>query len=523
VRMARHSGSAGAHLHTASVGPGVGRRIALSVLVASITAFALCLPLPPSGSTRLVRDVALFNLAHLATAYLCSWPRVEAARARRAWRLVGIAVLLSTAGNVCFTLAADARFAAVAPAVSDALYLAAYPVLGIATVLLLRERGRLILPAVWLDGLVVGLGAAAVVAALVVAPLLRPAGPLSAQTIADLAYPSADLALLIVLVMVGSISRLRLDPRLALLGLGLGLTLVTDLAYMLLGLTRSYHEGDPVDLGWLLALLPIAVAACLRGPARPQDIELHTGPIERTTITAPTGAGIAALAVLVGAVLMGENHVPIPLASGALATACLLVALLRTALTLRQLQALPEARREARTDPLTDLANRRHLQEWCARLLARPEAAPVTLLMIDLNGFKVVNDRHGHPVGDALLVEVAHRFATIMRQDDLLARLGGDEFAAVLPRTTPPQAHKVAERMHATLAAPIEVAGHAFRVDASVGISAAGQTGMNTALLFQEADFAMYRAKKTQAGTALAARDRSPAERHRNDLARRRA
>jgi diguanylate cyclase len=520
--MARHSGSAGTHLHAESVGLRVGRRIALNVLVGSITAFAVCLALPTTGQTRVVRDLVLFNLAHLATAYLCLWPRVETARARRAWRLVGIAILLSTAGNVCFTLIADARFASIAPTVSDALYLAAYPILAIAVVLLLRERGRHILPAVWLDGLVVGLGAAAVVAALVLAPLLRPASPLSAQTLTDLAYPAADLALLIVLVMVGSISRFRLDPRLALLGVGLGLTLVTDFAYLLLGLTRSYHEGDPIDLGWLMALLPIAGAACLRGPTRQPDIDLHTGPIERTTIAAPTVAGLAALAVLVGAVVMGENHVPIPLASGALAAACILVALLRTALTLRQLQALPEARREARTDPLTDLANRRHLQEWCARLLARPDAAPVTLLMIDLNGFKVVNDRHGHPVGDALLVEVANRFATIMRHDDLLARLGGDEFAAVLPRTTPPQARKVAQRMHATLATPIEVAGHAFRVDASVGISAAGQTGMNTAMLFQEADIAMYRAKKTQAGTALAAR--SPADRHhhRNDLARRR-
>jgi hypothetical protein len=356
------------------------------MLVGSIAFFAVCLILPPTEQTRLVRDLVLFNLAHLATAYLCLWPRVATARARRAWRLVGIAILLSTAGNICFTLIADARFASIAPAVSDALYLAAYPVLAIAAVLLLRERGRHILLAVWLDGLVVGLGAAAVVAALVLAPLLRPASPLSAQTLTDLAYPAADLALLIVLVMVGSISRFRLDPRLALLGVGLGLTLVTDLANLLLGLTRSYHEGDPVDLGWLLALLPIAGAACLRGPARQPDIDLHTGPIERTTIAAPTVAGLAALAVLVGAVLMGESHVPIPLASGALAAACILVALLRTALTLRQLQALPEARREARTDPLTDLANRRHLQEWCARLLARPDAAPVTLLMIDLNG-----------------------------------------------------------------------------------------------------------------------------------------
>ena len=154
---------------------------------------------------------------------------------------------------------------------------------------------------------------------------------------------------------------------------------------------------------------------------------------------------------------------PYRLAAGALAGGCVLVALLRAALTLQPAAALPEARRQARTDPLTELANRRHLHERCARLLARPDAAPVTLLMIDLDGFKIVNDRHGHPVGDALLVEVATRLAATMRRDDLLGRLGGDEFAAILPRTTPLQARTVAQRMHAALAGPIVVAGHTIR------------------------------------------------------------
>lgn len=515
--MARHGGSVRC-LHTESIGLRVGRQIALITLVVSVTAFVLCLNLPSTEPTRLIRDLGLFNLAHLATAYLCWWSCVETAPNHRAWRLVAIAILLSTAGNACFTLIPDASL------INDLLYLAAYPFLSVAAVLLIRARGRRISPAVWLDGLVVGLGAVAVVATLVLAPLLRPEPPPSTQTATELAYPVADLTLLTVLVAVGSITRFRLDLRLALLGVGLGLTLATDLAYLFLNLARSYHEGEPVDIGWLLALLPIAAAACLPGKARQSHTNLHTGPIERTTIAAPTVAGLAALAVLVSAVLLGEYHLALPLASGALAAACILVALLRTALTLHQLKELPEARRAARTDPLTDLANRRHMQEWCSRLLARSDAAPVTLLVIDLDGFKIVNDRHGHPVGDALLVEVANRFATTMRHDDLLARLGGDEFAAVLPRTTPAQAERVAQRMHATLATPVEVAGHAFRVNASVGISAAGRLGINTAILLQEADIAMYRAKKTRAGTAIATRDRPPTDRHshRDDLARRR-
>jgi diguanylate cyclase (GGDEF)-like protein len=91
-----------------------------------------------------------------------------------------------------------------------------------------------------------------------------------------------------------------------------------------------------------------------------------------------------------------------------------------------------------------------------------------------------------------------------MRHDDLLGRLGGDEFAAILPRTSPLQARAVAQRMHTELARPIAVAGHVFRIDASVGVSA-GRPGTHTATLFREADTAMYRAKRSRTGTAIAA------------------
>jgi hypothetical protein len=104
---------------------------------------------------------------------------------------------------------------------------------------------------------------AAVAAAIVPAPLLR-LGPLMlAQAVTNLAYPVADLTLLIVLATVGGVTRLRVDVRLALLGLGLGITLVTDLAYLVLDLAGRYHDSHPVDLGWLLALVPLAAAASL--------------------------------------------------------------------------------------------------------------------------------------------------------------------------------------------------------------------------------------------------------------------
>ena len=488
--MARHSGCARPSPEPGSDGLRVGRRIALVLLVGSVAAFAAMLGTPSTGPVRLARDLVVFNVAHLATAALCWWPRAVTGRPRRAWRLLAIALVLSVAGNVCFTLVAGT-------ASSDLLYLSTYPAMNVAAILLISERGRHIVPAVWLDGLVIGLSVAAMAAALVLAPLLR-LGPHTPVT--NLAYPVADLTLLVVLATVGGATGLRLDPRLALLGSGLALTFLTDVAYLLANLHGSYREGEPLDLGWLLALLPIAAAASVRGPNPGPPGTLHTAPIQRAAVAAPTAAALAALAVLV----IGY-YVVLPPAAGALAGAALLVALVRACLTLQQLKGLPEARRQARTDPLTELANRRYLHERCARLLTHQDAAPVSLLMIDLDGFKVINDRHGHPVGDALLVEVATRLAATMRRDDLLGRLGGDEFAAILPRTTPLQARAVAQRMHTALAGPMVVAGHVIRIDASVGVSAAGRPGTHTATLFREADTAMYRAKRSRTGTAITA------------------
>ena len=284
----------------------------------------------------------------------------------------------------------------------------------------------------------VGLASAAVAAALVLAPMLRRDPSTSAQSVTHLAYPVTHLTLLslltvlivlIVLATVGGVTRPRVDPRLALLAAGLGLHLVTDLTYLVLIPAGHDRAGGPVALGWLSALAVLATAACHRDTTRHPD---RDNPVEldgSTTVVAPTLSGLVALAVLAAGC-----RTTLPPAAAELAAACLLLALLRTALALRQLRALPAARREARTDPLTDLANRRHLQEHCTGLLARPDAAPISLLMVDLDDFKIVNDRHGHLAGDLVLAQVAARLGAVIRDRDLLGRLGGDEFVALLPR-----------------------------------------------------------------------------------------
>jgi len=146
-------------------------------------------------------------------------------------------------------------------------------------------------------------------------------------------------------------------------------------------------------------------------------------------------------------------------------------------------------------DSLTQLANRVLLNERLIEALSRCDAErPVTVILIDLDDFKMVNDALGHGIGDALLVEVAGRLAGSVRADDTVARLGGDEFAVVLDGATRAEADHTANRMLAALSPPVLAGGHELLVRASLGI-ADGATTDEAAELLRRADVAMYAAK----------------------------
>ena len=126
----------------------------------------------------------------------------------------------------------------------------------------------------------------------------------------------------------------------------------------------------------------------------------------------------------------------------------------------------------ARIDVLTGLGNRRSFDETLERELsaARRHATPLSVLVADLDGFKAVNDRHGHPAGDEALRQVAHVLVDTVRRPDACFRWGGDEFAVVLPRTSPEAAELVANRVRAAVADGVHVPG-GHRLGISVGIA----------------------------------------------------
>ena len=157
----------------------------------------------------------------------------------------------------------------------------------------------------------------------------------------------------------------------------------------------------------------------------------------------------------------------------------------------------------ARHDALTGLPNRLVLKERMDAALARCDPrAPATVLCLDLDGFKTVNDTHGHPVGDALLCAVAARFAATVAADDLVARLGGDEFAIVLGMAAlPADAARLARSLVAALEAPITVNGHTLAIGTSIGIASADDASGTAATLLRQGDIALYQAKAAGRGT----------------------
>lgn len=171
----------------------------------------------------------------------------------------------------------------------------------------------------------------------------------------------------------------------------------------------------------------------------------------------------------------------------------------------RQLAAMAQARRIGETDPLTGLANRRRFDTALAALLDAAPRGGCAVLMIDLDGFKAVNDEYGHAAGDEVLRVVARRIAAAVRGDDLAIRLGGDEFAVLAPATADAAAARaIADRITASIAEPIAAGAAVHHVEASIGIALSG--GEGSATLVEAADAALYAAKRAGGAIRFAGR-----------------
>ncbi len=153
-------------------------------------------------------------------------------------------------------------------------------------------------------------------------------------------------------------------------------------------------------------------------------------------------------------------------------------------------------------DSLTEAFNHRYFQETLSRELARHERSgqPLALVMLDIDDFKKINDRWGHPVGDVVLRGLVEELTKGVREMDTVARYGGEEFALVFPETTPAKAWVVADRLRKRVASRLFAAPHveqALAVTISLGLSTYPEDGSTKRLLIERADQALYQAKRS--------------------------
>jgi diguanylate cyclase (GGDEF)-like protein len=257
-----------------------------------------------------------------------------------------------------------------------------------------------------------------------------------------------------------------------------------------------------VTLGAVLAIQALQTAAYLRKQLKP-------GMVGCVALSISLLVGFAAFNIFRSGILLtlglpSDPRVPNPLelASG--------IVFLVTALGLgfsvfwmTSMQSRLDLERLASTDPLTGLHNRRAFLSHCAEKLLGPSRVgePVSLVLIDLDHFKQVNDRHGHEAGDAALCAVASQLRGAVREHDFLARWGGEEFIVLLPATSSEQAVQVAQRLRLCIESISLL--HNGRVDAWSSIRLAISVGVVTATgaiesmdsLFRTCDEALYTAK----------------------------
>ncbi|MFG1608735.1 putative bifunctional diguanylate cyclase/phosphodiesterase [Actinoplanes sp. NPDC049265] len=159
--------------------------------------------------------------------------------------------------------------------------------------------------------------------------------------------------------------------------------------------------------------------------------------------------------------------------------------------------------RQAFFDPLTELGNRKLFMNHATDALSDADDTITAVILVDLDGFKEVNDTYGHAAGDELLIKTAERLNANVRGNDTVSRLGGDEFVVLLPRLTDDTvADTVANRILRDLAAPLTVGDTVLSIQASAGIAFARGGGMPVDAVMRDADVALYQAKADGKGVA---------------------
>ena len=416
------------------------------------------------------------------------WRRPEG---RLPWALVGVAILLWAGADVYWTLVLADMEAPPYPSLADVGWLAMFPLMYVAVLLLLRETLQKVSRTIWLDGLVGVFAFTAVGISLVFEPILSAATVGTPSEIAtNIAYPVGDLLLLAFVVFVFSVHGWRPGARWTFFAAALAVTAVADAHYLYQVTMGVYEDGGLSVTLWPLSTVGFAMAAWQPQPA-PRRAS-HEG---WAAIAMPGAFALLAIVLLVYDHFSRQSGLAVLLAGAALVFAAL-----RTGLTFKEyLSVLAASRGEAKTDPLTGLHNRRALMdELTRRLNVEPERA-FGLALFDLDGFKTYNDAFGHMAGDDLLRRLTDRLCDALPPEAVAYRLGGDEFCVLVTLN-----NTSFDEVTAGLRDALSESGNGFSVTSSVGVVRIPEESTDERVILTLADRRMYSdksRKRTSAGS----------------------
>jgi diguanylate cyclase (GGDEF)-like protein len=420
-------------------------------------------------------DLFLFNVIPIT----CILSILTAPRINNKWAkpLTALAIGSWSLGSVMATASSYIEIPAFLANISDVPYLFFYPLALLGMQLLISIQQRLTILEL-VDASIFGLGLSTLGAAFALQPLLPHFEGDLEQSFLAIFYPVADLVLLC--FIIATVVMQGFSRRGLLLAIGVCIYAATDFIFLWQNLNMNYVFGSLVDYGWLLAFIVISESAWHSGT----DNSAKNG-VNPILITISVFLSATLLALLAIAPDNFPHFILIP-AIGTLA-----LAFIRMSIALHQARNIGQERFLARTDELTTLPNRRRLISEIQDFAVRTGS----LLLLDLDGFKPVNDSYGHEVGDKVLQQVAQRFSRALPSNALLARLGGDEFGILVDGSNE-SVMEIALALRGTLSYPFVIDGHEINIGVSIGI--ADNDGADDLLL--RADNAMYSAKRQALG-----------------------
>jgi len=420
-------------------------------------------------------DLFLFNAVPLA----CLISILIAPRFNSTWAqpLTALAILSWSLGSIAATTSSYLELSAFLTNISDAFYLLFYPLALLGMQLLVSIQQRLTVLEL-VDAAIVGLGLSTLGAAFALQPVLPHFDGNLNQSFLAIIYPVADLVLLC--FIIATVVMQGFSIRGLLLTIGVCIYAAADFLFLWQNLNLNYVFGSLVDYGWLLGFIVISESVWHSGT----DNSAKNG-VSPILITISVFLSATLLALLAIAPEKFPHFILIP-AIGTLA-----LAFIRMSIALNQARSIGHERVLARTDDLTTLPNRRRLISEIQSFATRKGS----LLLLDLDGFKPVNDSYGHQVGDKVLQQVAQRFTRALPSSALLARLGGDEFGILVDGSNE-SVMEIALALRGTLSYPFVIDGQEITIGVSIGIA----DNDGAADLLQRADNAMYSAKRQALG-----------------------